>query len=518
MKFLETYWKVTAVILLCAFALQVLGEIFTYSETYDERGLINVGYRYLRDGEFNISINPPLTSVLNALPGLLYDAPSPTRWSSDPFKENFFNVLILSRLKTLIFGILLGIFILIFTKKLFGTRAGLLALFLFSFEPNIITHSSLATTDLLTAFFVFTSAYYFYKFIQQPELKTSIIAGIFLGFALISKFTAILLIPAYILIILLFLTTKNRRKYFTFFALTLFISVLIINSAYLFKGTFTTLGAQNVSSPLFKALPDFMPLFLPAKYIEGLGFIQRPHAGHATAYFHGRYSETGFWYYYLVAFAIKTPIPLMILFILGVIWLAKNGKRQLYFLMIPVFAFLIFFIFYTQKNIGLRYVLPIYPFLMVIGGTSIEFFQKRKALLFCLGAWYVLSAFMISPHNLAYFNEIVGGPSNGYKYLIDSNIDWGQGNNVLNTYLHSINTSVQDNIYSSYLNGINTTIKPNPGCEYTEGKIIIGVNVLYDLFVGNKKCHEWLRNLTPTRYIGYSIFVYDIPEKSNETT
>jgi len=265
------------------------------------------------------------------------------------------------------------------------------------------------------------------------------------------------------------------------------------------------LEAQGLQSNLFTKLPEFlkkMPALLPTNYLRALDYVQGPHADFPTAYLFGRYSEKGFWYYYIVAFFIKTPIPLILCIIIGLILLSRDKKiNELLILLSPVVVFFIFFMFFSHKNIGLRYILPVYPFLIIVAGTSINWLRKKKILLYFFCASYVLSAWMIAPNHIAYFNEFVGGPSNGYKYLIDSNLDWGQGEMMV----------------WHYMNRAGVPVIKNPGCEYTPGRIVVGANFLADLFTENKQCHEWLRNFTPITHVGYANLVYEVPERTNET-
>jgi len=128
--------------------------------------------------------------------------------------------------------------------------------------------------------------------------------------------------------------------------------------------------------------------------------------------------------------------------------------------------------------------------------------------------WYIITGVVIHPHYLSYFNEFVGGSSNGYKYFLDSNVDWGQDLNGLKKWMDKNHVS---EIGLSYfgndipqMRGINARGIP---CEHTPGLHAISINNLYGLiFTGQPKdCYEWLRDITPTDRIGNSIFVYNIP-------
>src|SRR5262249_4468416 len=140
----------------------------------------------------------------------------------------------------------------------------------------------------------------------------------------------------------------------------------------------------------------------------------------------------GFWLYFPVAFLVKTPIPTLILLIATfALWIFRRRKRlNETFLLVPVVVYFCLAV-WAGINIGLRHLLPIYPFIFVLlGSTVAELWNRKNRLarsgLLLLSAWYLWSAISIYPNYLAYFNEFAGGPDNGHKILLDSNLDWGQ--------------------------------------------------------------------------------------------
>ena len=143
--------------------------------------------------------------------------------------------------------------------------------------------------------------------------------------------------------------------------------------------------------------------------------------------------------YFITGFLIKTPIPTIILLAASIhLWKDRAGRSGALYLIVP--AVLIFTAMSLQKvNIGLRHVLPAYPFIFVLIGyaPSIKTLSARAAryVFYACIAWYVYANAGIFPHYLAYFNEFTGGPANGYKYLVDSNLDWGQDLKGLKRYM-----------------------------------------------------------------------------------
>ena len=133
--------------------------------------------------------------------------------------------------------------------------------------------------------------------------------------------------------------------------------------------------------------------------------------------------------YYLVHILIKTPIAIFILIILGLLYFRRINLSELYML---IFMFIILFnlTFFSKLAIGYRHILSIYPLLYLFSSRIMkEGIPKNKIaqiIIIVSAIWYVASSLLVFPHHLAYFNELIGGPKNGYKYTIDSNLDWEQ--------------------------------------------------------------------------------------------
>ncbi len=170
---------------------------------------------------------------------------------------------------------------------------------------------------------------------------------------------------------------------------------------------------------------------LPDAYIFGLAKTLH-FTGQRYAYLMGEYSDNGWRTYFPIAFAIKTPLATQLLLLAGIaafVLRRARSRDDVLLIGLAVFATVYaIFMIRSQVNIGHRHLLPLYPVLFAIGGASAAWLTA------CVGRWLVggalvwlLAATMwIHPNYLAYFNEIVGGPSRGFLYLADSNVDWGQ--------------------------------------------------------------------------------------------
>jgi len=171
------------------------------------------------------------------------------------------------------------------------------------------------------------------------------------------------------------------------------------------------------------------------------------------AFLLGKYSDNGWWNYFLIDFLLKTPIPTLVLIIASLAFYKAGNVlrwREAVFLLVPV---LVFFAVTSQSKmaIGVRHILPVYPFLFVFVSRLVTVqFRNRYLAPLLVAASVVLtgiSSVRTAPHQLAYFNEILGGPDRGYYHLSDSNIDWGQGLKGLKSYIEKEKLPV---IYLSY--------------------------------------------------------------------
>jgi hypothetical protein len=246
-----------------------------------------------------------------------------------------------------------------------------------------------------------------------------------------------------------------------------------------------------------------------------------------AAFFHGVHSNLGWWYFYPVVFLLKTPIPILLLFIVAtVVGLKYRGISVLDAVLLYLPIATLFFVFCSSSfSVGIRYLLPIYPFIFVIiGGAASCKVRGVQAFILLMLVWHIGASVSVAPHYLAYFNEIIGGPGNGYKYLVDSNLDWGQDLKGLKRYMleHKINrVSLSyfgadvpqrygieyDWLPSHHLNN------PNPGKPVNmlaNRFLAISATNLQGVYFDNRDEFKWLRKYEPIAKIGYSIFVYDL--------
>jgi len=178
---------------------------------------------------------------------------------------------------------------------------------------------------------------------------------------------------------------------------------------------------------------------LPEAMLYGLAhtlkFTESP-----PCYFMGEIYRDGRLAYFPIAFALKTPLGTQLLLLLGVaavVWNKVQVRDEVALVGVIAIAAFVFGVAVAGNfNIGLRHILPAYPVVFVLAGASAAWVVTARGrwLVMILLVWVGAARLWIHPHYLSYFNEIIGGPTQGHKYLADSNIDWGQDLKRLASY------------------------------------------------------------------------------------
>jgi hypothetical protein len=565
------------------------------SVTIDEIMYIGAGYYHLRTGDFQMNMtNPPFMKILSALPLLPIDLRLPSiqgdprdwtiiqQWQyARAFLYNNTKdaelILFLARLPSIVVSVVLGLYVFRMTKELYGEKASCFAVFLYAFSPTMLAYSRFATQDLGVTAFMFISTYYWWTYIRNPNGKALTQCGIFLGIAMLTKLTAVFLLIAFAAHALFSVLKTNRLgvysrlpivrsidpkrprlRQLTSISLSLImlglLTVLTINLGCAFQGTLEPLAKKgrhsgyyerlSISSSLTRELSELIltsPIPLPSPYVESVKFqFSNSIQGKASVSVKEKSRQLGRW---LAAFSIKTPVAMLILVLLGICYLIRhrNSLEVEWLILIFVFTFA-FIVSYLSDTYWVRYLLPIYPFLyLLVSGHS--FTQLRKTtfgtIFLCgLSIWYLISSLMIYPHYLAYANELIGGPENGYKYLTDSNIDWGQDLKGLKVYMEEKNI---DRIKLGYFGSADAEyygidyeylpsvgLAPNESTQYwwyeiddnhrydpgpQKGYLAVSATLLASprwlkpLF---HETYQWLREYDPIDQIGYSILIFNI--------
>ena len=566
----------------CAlFCFEVIWTIHQKSATFDEPINLTSGYLSLKAG--NDRLIPgclPLVKLLGAFPLLWVNnlalPQAPRGEGGDQYLQYLYaslflyklndadRLLFLGRTAVLTLSLLLGVFMFFWTKQLFGRSGAAFALLLYSFEPNVLAHSGLITSDIATSCFMFLTIYGWHQSAQGITWRRGIFTGLALGLAMLTKFTTLVLCP-----ILVFLgavlalseralhlrlkgipsvALNTRRKKLVAVALLLLsqglLAYAVIWAAYGFRYTSSISPVASYPLPwesllagshFLRALFDWARTaqVLPEAYLYGLTHMMDL-SGKFTSFLMGEVRSGGWWYYFLVTFLIKTPIPLLMIVAWSVavqraFW-AEDPVRSVFVAAPP----LIYFISISASgwNIGHRHLLPVHPFLFVFVSALIPWVSRHakvaKSGIAALACWYVFCSAWISPHYLAYFNELAGGPDRGGRYLVDSNLDMGQDLKGLKRYMdeHGIRRvwlayfgQASPDYYKisyDYLPSYSIFDPQNvdPGVFQFErlpplrGTVAISATLLHGAYMPKKGYFEFYRQQKPVAKIGYSIFVY----------
>ncbi len=491
------------------------------SAIFDEVAHIPAGYSYLSQHDTRLNPeHPPLIKDLAAFPLLFlhlnFDTTQPF-WTGDlpgvwdegqwaagkhllyEAGNNADQIIFWSRLPIILLSVLLGLFLFKWGKELAGTSAGLFALILYAFDPNILGHNHFVTTDLGVAAFLTFSFYYFLKFIKTPSWKNVGLGGFFLGLLLVSKFSSILALPIFGLSLIIYSLAKNNRdgkndwksrfknlgQYLLKGVAAFLVAAVVIwivykvNNYAMPKETFDKTidfffavddsnAKATVTNHLLHSLNQSALTRPWATYAFGPAWTVKRVVGGNGAYFMGKVGN-GFLNYFPIVFLIKETIPFLFLavFALGytfkqIIASAFSAKKKKItnFLRSSVveyslFGFIFLYAYISIQgglNIGFRHLFPILPFAyLLISKKVFEFIHDKKIksghslaiIVAILIFWQISAAVFAYPSYTSYFNESIGGSKNGYQYVTDSNTDWGQDLNRLKIWIDDVNNCPQ---------------------------------------------------------------------------
>lgn len=425
-----------------------------------------------------------------------------------------------------------GIYRLVSSK--WGKPAGLVALTFFVFDPNVLAHSGLATTDILLATTFFWCVFLFWQLDQEPTVKKAFLAGAGLGLALMSKYSAIILVPVLLILTLGRSLLSRQRKRFFLFGISLLTAagLIFIESGFEW---ISPLGFANQQQelqglPLIEDTGGLASVALPfIRYLYGLYLMTENVAAGRPLFLLGNLYPTGTMAFFPITILLKTSLPVLILILWGfsLVIVRKVKEKSIsfsdLFLVIPPLIFLISLLF-SRLNLGYRHILPLLPFLYLLAGPVTRQFQKTNSKLFLFGLITLVLAINLSiyPYYLGYFNQLAGGPSNGYRYLVESNLDWGQELPRLAQFQEDNQTGPIALAYFGSAHpeayGLDYSCLPSYGwldCPENRlpdsGWVAVSATCLQGLCTQNPDFYAQLRSRQPDAVIGYSIFVYNLP-------
>ena len=475
-------WAGVALALALYAALAIVSERHK-SAVFDEIIHLPSGYAIVKLGDHCMNLlHPFLARIIAAWPLLFMDVhvePDDLAWrTARPWEwgKRFLyrwndgdRLLFWGRLPIVALAMVLALAVFLWARRLWGPSAGFLALFLCVLNPDVLAHGHLVTNDLPVVLFVFLTVIAFERLVERVTIARVLAVALGVGAAFATKFSAFALPPILLALSLVValrpdslpvaigrardVTGRGAKLLVLVGAVAVIgaLALVVVWGMYGFQSALTPDPAVDAFMHEHDAPPAGEALrigaavarsghLLPEAWVWGFlncfkSFASRP------SFLLGEYSDTGWWYYFPVAIALKAPLALLVLVIAAAVlaWTQPAPGRAQWFVWLPPALFLALTM--TQNiNIGHRHVLALYPFLFVAASRVATLAWSARArwgrvAVAVLALWYAASVLRVHPNYLAYFNEAAGGPAQGWRWLVDSNVDWGQELPGLKSYM-----------------------------------------------------------------------------------
>lgn len=485
---------ICALILLATHAGLLAYAATQHSPTHLEPAFLAAGVSHWQLGRFELyRVNPPLPRMIAAIPAVLsecktdwrhfYDGPGSRAEFAvgrDFLKANgaeSIRLFVYARWMCIPFSLIGMYFAFRWANELYGRPAGLVTMTFWCFEPNLLAHAELVTPDSPCTAFGIVAGYLFWKWLKSPTWTTAVVAGTGLGLAELTKTSWLILFGVWPLLWLVWhflspvepgvppsktLRLRGLPGHLVQLASILGLAICILNVGYGCDGSLTklkefvfvskTLTGNSVTGQpgnrfCNSAWGEF-PVPVPRQYLLGLDSQNRDlEAATEPSYLRGEWKDGGWWYYYLYGLLVKVPSGTWLVALL-IAASRMVGRGHVCFLRDEIVCFapavVLFVIVSSQTafNHHLRYVFPSLGFGLIFcgqmangSGWSCGLMTAVRNLLL---AYSAISCLAFYPHQLAYFNDFVGGPSQGHRHLLGSSFDWGQETLSLCRWIASI--------------------------------------------------------------------------------
>lgn len=567
MKPAQTRW--IAVALLVFMGGLMIGPATEDSATVDETTALAAGYSYLTGYRYRMQCeHPPLSQLLPAAPLLFMNVkysdnakalldgragyPWAVPWFGPPralqeifpqgrndwyftsvpesqlFGQIFVydgandadTMMLRGRLIQMLLTLATGAIIFFWVRRVTANDiAALIALALWVFNPNALGYGHLITTDVGVVPAMTLAVMLFAQLLEKPTAKTAVLCGVTAAAAVLMKYTAIILVPTFALLAALSWkrlkeTEVNWWKMAGLLAAAGWLALLVVYfprwspAPPLPDSQATALGVPGW-------FHSFRLLLIPPDFFKGLALKLLKSKIGTDAYLLGEWSQHGWWYYFPLAFFYKSPLAFVILALGGAVMFLKNCKAARPLEVAGWLAAAVFMAsaMTSKVNIGVRHLLPVFPLLCVGIGCAIPRLTHAavKKCLYALVAWQAVVAVYTYPLYIQFFSEAVGGASNGYRYLLDSNYDWGQdalrlkrfmeARGIPHIYLDYFGTQFS----IEYLKIPNTRVNAEQAHQIRQGYLVVSVSQLM------RPEWAWLRQShKPVARVAHTLFVYQI--------
>jgi hypothetical protein len=537
---IERHAVATAVVLVAFASLRIAATYTVFNHTIDEPAHIACGIEWLQKGTYTYEAqHPPLARIAaGLLPYLagrrmaekalapngelvfpaMYQQGAIELYGDNHYDRN----LALARLGILPFFWIAAAVVFLWGRKAFGNLTAVTAVFIFTFVPSILAHGGLATTDMALAAFVGASFFTGLLWAERPDVRHSLLFGVCTALAVLSKFSSLLFVPGVFAAALLWHLGIVRRPSGSErwqlvrtralpFAIAIVTGILVVWAGYRFS--FGPSGFGNLKLPA-------------PQLFAGIREVAEHNAKGHPAYLLGMRSMHGWWYYYPVALAVKTPLAVLALFAAGVVALLRRFRTAHADSCLPLMFFLGILIpaLFTHVNIGVRHVLPIYFGISLTAAAGAvwlwENAPRQRWTGWTLGVlllWLAATSILNHPDYIPYTNALAGDhPEN---VLIDSDLDWGQDMKRLSKRLHELGArQVAFNpLIVAYLEAVHgfPRIEPMYADEPSPGWNAASITVMKAQRLGLGEEHPeiqiWTDRIPPTERVGKTTYLWYIP-------
>ncbi len=441
-----------------------------HSPSIDETGHLPAGLSHWRLGRFDLyAVNPPLvrTAATDAIlcRDLQIDwsaySSSVNHRSEFAIGQRFFQLNGLAGIEALTIArislISIGAVMIVICWKIAATlkisqTISIPTAVLACFSPSLLGNGSMITPDFASVVAGFLAWCFIVRWSENNNLKNANLAGVVIGCAILTKLTCLVFAILLPITAIISVPAGSHRKHSGWLTLVLHclmafsIAVYMVNLGYLFEETCSQLGELPFVSRNFMSTAALagenrfsgswvgdLRIPLPRNFMLGIDAQAEDFETGFRSYLTGEWKHGGWWYYYLIGFLVKEPIGFQLMLYLSILhglcnwkhWTRESFREWSKIVLPPV---LIFGLVSSQTgfNHHMRYVLPAYPFLFIIAARTATLGKFWKWFSYACLTWQAAAVLWFAPHWMSYFNEFAGGPKNGHKWLVDSNIDWGQ--------------------------------------------------------------------------------------------
>lgn len=558
--------RVILALMLSCHVLLLARSAMILSPTTDEPAHLVAGLLMHKHGHTGFyKVNPPLVRAVGALPvslagyrenlhRLRSGGGHRSEWAvgRDFFTlngERAFRLITFARWACIPFSLLGCCVCFLWASRIGGKRAGLVAALLWCVSPTVMGHGALLTPDVAAAAMGLLAAYRFRQWSVSRSWSDTYLAGAAFGLALLCKTSWVILfvlLPCISLLDSLFQLRRGFREAFVDVQQTVFlciVALILLNAGYGFRGTMTNLGEYEFYSASLSGRPHSdrgryesgnafagtifsdVPVPLPHDFVTGVDLQKRDFELGKPSYLMGRWRPHGSVFYYMLATLLKVPAGTLLLLV-AAIWQRSRRATRVDWMLLLLIPLTIYVTVSLQTGINshFRYVLPALPFFFVFASTAFTMRNRLAGRIFVGTAltWTVISSLATAPESLSYFNEFCGGPQNGHRYLLNSNIDWGQDMLRLREWaveegaadtLHVVSYCPVEPEAFGFQSGDagfrrNSAGPPSDGTDRPQpGLYALSAN---RLFGHNQDCRSF-RRMRPVQRIGYSIHVFYVP-------